>query len=92
MKKVETMSQVAVDYNGMRPESLDIVRAQRASNAKMRPIEVDVYPDVGPMLADGRHRLAIARELGDETIDAVVRVYNEDGNVLSKRAVTLRVA
>lgn len=78
------VSQVRVDDDGMRPESFELVRKQRASNIKMRPIEVDVYPETGPILGDGRHRLAIAKELGDASIEAIIRVYDDDANVLFK--------
>ena len=78
------VSQASNEHSGIRPESIEIVRRQRAIGAPMRPIEIDVYPDVGAVVVDGRHRLVVASELGDENIDAVIRVYGLNGDVISK--------
>jgi hypothetical protein len=78
------VDELNVSDSGMRPSSMDVVRIQRAGNETARPIEVDIYPDVGAILADGRHRLAVARELGDDSIEAIVRVYDDEANVIVK--------
>lgn len=68
----------------MRDESFDLVRSQRKSKQKMRPVEIDIYPDQKPFLSDGRHRVAIAKELGDESLNAIVREYDDDAHVINK--------
>ena len=78
-------SEISIDPSGMRNESLDIVRKQRKSNILMRPVEIEVYPNYKPFLADGRHRLAIARELNEKFLNAIVRYYDEEGNVIDKK-------
>ena len=92
IRDLTDVSQVTVDRSGMRPGSLDLVRKQRLAGVRSRPIEVDVYPDVGFILADGRHRLAVAQELGDREIEAVVRVYDSEGNVVAKIQKTLSIS
>lgn len=83
--KIDHVSQLQIDHSGMRPESLNIVKKQRSNNVKMRPIEIEIYPNSKPFLADGRHRLQIAKELNDKSISAIIRYYDEDGNVIDRQ-------
>jgi len=76
-------SQLVIEPNGMRDESLNLVKKQRESQATMRPVAIEIYPDHPPFLADGRHRLAIARKLKDKSLKAVVRYYDNDANVIN---------
>lgn len=76
---------VRVDVSGMRPESLEIVRAERAAAKVMRPVEVSIYPGETPVIVDGRHRLQVATERGDKTISTLTRTYDHSGNVVSVR-------
>jgi len=87
--RVTSIREVTIDYSGMRPESLDIVRGERASGKAMRPIVVEVWPGKAPILTDGRHRLTVARERGDTQISAIVREYSRSGKVVSTQHVTL---
>lgn len=71
--------------SGMRPESLEKVRAEYASGQPMRPVDVTIAPgehgqDV--ILQDGRHRLAVARELGLKDIPARISVMDAEGNIV----------
>lgn len=86
---IQSIDEVGVHAEGMRPESLDIVREQRAAGEEMRPIEISQYGDEGPELIDGRHRLAVARELGDEDIAAKIRIHTSEGDLV--RMTTRRV-
>ena len=80
-----------VAKDGMRPESLARVQAERASGQAMRPIEVAVYHDGQAVLADGRHRLAAAKAAGDQSIAAVVRTYGPNGALKSTTRQSLTV-
>ncbi len=80
-----------VDHSGMRPESLALVRGQRSSKIIMRPIVVSVYPGERPILTDGRHRLQVARERGDATIQALIRTYDREGNTVSRVERTIKI-
>jgi hypothetical protein len=84
-------SELKIDPSGMRDESIELVRKQRESDIKMRPIEIEIYPNENPFLADGRHRLSVAKERGDKKIDAIVRYYDEEGNVIKKDKIVLTI-
>src|SRR5271154_2153971 len=77
-------SQLIIDPMGMREESMDLVRKQRHASEKMRPIVVTVYVDGTPVLNDGRHRLAIAKELRDTSIAAKIIYYDKDLNIVKQ--------
>lgn len=64
---------------GMRAESM---QKARRNLGKDRPIEVALYPDEIPVLADGRHRLKVAREAGLNELPALIRVYDSKGSVV----------
>lgn len=82
------MKNIRIDEDGMREESFDMVRKDRA-NGRMRPIEVSIYPGESPVLIDGRHRLEIAREMGDPFIEALIRYYDSEGSVIAKKIINL---
>lgn len=86
-------SQLQISRSGMRPESLELVRRQRELGLPqaLRPIEINVWPDSGIHLSDGRHRLTIAKELGDPTIEAIVRYYDDEANVIDEVYQTLLI-
>ncbi len=88
---ISHMSELTIDPSGMRDESIEMVRKQRESSMKMRPIEIEVYPDTKPFLADGRHRLSVAKERGDKTIDAIIRYYDNEANVVSTEKTVLNI-
>ena len=74
----------AFDKESMRPESADFVRDNpEAANAKGPP-RIEVYPDSGPQVIDGRHRMQAAADRGESTIDAQVVHYDAEGNKLSE--------
>ena len=52
---------------------------------KLEPVEVSLYPGEKPILSDGRHRLFAAEEAGASKIQARVRTYDADGNLLSEQ-------
>ena len=88
---ISHMSELTINPSGMRDDSMEMVRNQRNSNIKMRPIEIEIYPHTKPFLADGRHRLSVAKERGDQTIDAIVRYYDEEANVIKTDKITLNI-
>jgi hypothetical protein len=89
MAAVTNTAQLEIAPSGMRPESLEQVRAQRDAGQTMRPIEVSVYPGERPFLQDGRHRLQVAQERGDKTIEARIRYYGARGGL--RQTVSRRV-
>jgi hypothetical protein len=74
---------------GMREESLAKVREEFASGAPIRPVNVTVYPDGKVALADGRHRLAVAGELGLDELPAKITRMANDGSVVSEATGTV---
>lgn len=92
MGRVSRASDARIPSEGMRSESMDIVRKQRANGdrAAKRPIEISVYPG-HTELTDGRHRLAVARELGDKRIRALIRYYDHKGHVTRTATKSIRV-
>ena len=58
------------DPESYRPSSFESVRA--AQPDALPPVEVEILADGGVVLRDGRHRLAVAIERGQETIRAHV--------------------
>lgn len=79
--RVTRISQVRVNPSGMRPESFARVRAERAGGGPMRPIQISVIRGQGAVVVDGRHRIAVARERGDKTVDAIIRYVGPRGGV-----------
>lgn len=89
---INTIDDIEINYSGMRPESLELVKKHRLSGIQMRPIEIEVYPELDkPILSDGRHRLQIAKENNDSSINAIIRYYDNDGNVVNKEFKVLKL-
>ena len=75
---VTRMSQVRIVLrSGMRSESLERVRKEKRS----KPIRIVVYKGEKPHLADGRHRVEVARERGKKTIDAEIEYRGPRGGL-----------
>jgi hypothetical protein len=74
----------AFDRGSMRSESLDHLRAHPEDANRLGPPRIDVWPDSGPVVGDGRHRMAIAAERGDKTIKADIVHYDTEGNVIKQ--------
>lgn len=78
-------------------EAQDIAlgKAPSATGERMKPVDVSVFPDEGngPIfnLADGRHRMAVARDAGATHINARIRYYDADGNVLRTEQAPLSI-
>jgi hypothetical protein len=88
---VMRIEDVRIDPHGMRPTSLDVVRLQRGTNTTMRPVVIEVYPNEKPFLADGRHRVQVAQERGDPSVEATVRTYGPRGALRSERRTQLLI-
>lgn len=88
-----------VEYlkSGMRDESKAYARAQLEGGDVTKralarePIDVDVWPDGRRTVADGRHRLEAAREMGADAIRARVRKRTADGDIASDAVETMRL-
>jgi hypothetical protein len=72
----------AFDRGSMRTESLDHLRVHPEDADKLGPPRIEMWPDSGPVVADGRHRMALAVERGDKTIPVNVVHYDAEGKVL----------
>jgi hypothetical protein len=71
-------------YAGMTPEQAEAVATGASPTNRGKPFEpirIDVDPEAGPVLQDGRHRVAAAKEAGAENILAEVKVFDDAGNV-----------
>ncbi len=77
--------------SGMRKESFDYLRANPKEANRLGPPRIDVWPDAGPVVGDGRHRMTIAFERGERSIDANVVHYDGEGNVISEGVKTVRL-
>lgn len=89
--RVTRISQVRVNYSGMRPESFARVRAERAAGSPMRPIRITVFRGEGAFVGDGRHRLEVARERGDKTVDAIIDYVGPRGGVRKTERRKIRI-
>jgi hypothetical protein len=72
-------------YEGLTPEQAEAVATGQAATNRGRPfdpIKVNVEPDGSMHLADGTHRVAVAKEAGAQNIRAEVKVRNEAGDVV----------
>ncbi len=65
---------------GMRDLSYERVRKEFASGKPPPPVEVSVYPDGTFRLQDGRHRVAVAKELGLQELPARVTRWRANGD------------
>ena len=70
---------------GMRKESFDFLRKHPSEANRLGLPRIEIYPDEGPAIGDGRHRMAIAYENGERSIEANVVHYDADGHVISER-------
>lgn len=73
------LSDVDIPQSGMREESLDYLR--KGGEAHGGPPRIGVEPDGTARIIDGRHRITLAREAGQDSIRAKVYGYDADGNV-----------
>ncbi len=76
-----TLAGVDIPESGMRPESMDYLKG--GGEAHGGPVRLGVTPDGKVSVIDGRHRISIAREAGEDSIPATVYRYDNEGNVLS---------
>jgi SPP1 gp7 family putative phage head morphogenesis protein len=74
-------AQFLKDPESYRPSSFESVRGAAPEN--LPPVEVEVLADGGVILRDGRHRLAVAIERGQETIRAHVVQRDAQYNVIA---------
>lgn len=51
----------------------------------LKPVEVSIYPGEKAILSDGRHRMLAAEEAGAKSIQARVRTYDAEGNLLGEQ-------
>lgn len=77
---------------GMRDDSFSHLRAHPEDANRQGIPRIEVYPDSGPTVADGRHRMALAAERGEGSIDAEVVRYDADGNVVSRETQPVALA
>lgn len=83
--------------SGMRPESLDYAREQLfggdvTERALARePIIIDRWADGSQTLADGRHRIAAAQEMGAQALRATIRERGPRGGIRSTRTQPVRL-
>jgi hypothetical protein len=89
--RVTRISQVRILHSGMRLSSAAFVRETREAGAKLKPITITVEKGLQPHLSDGRHRVQIARERGDKTIEAVVRYVGPRGAVRKTETRRIRI-
>lgn len=68
----------SIPQSGLRPESFAYLRAGGVVRGLPR---VTVYPDGRAAITDGRHRITLARERGERTIEAVVQGMGTKGGI-----------
>jgi len=73
----------AINRRGLRESSFEHLRAHPETGNRLGPPRIDVWPDVGPQVGDGRHRLLLAAERGETSIDARVIHFDREGNAVS---------
>jgi hypothetical protein len=59
--------------------------------AAQHPVRVDIYPDTGARITDGRHGLEAATKHGATRIPGVVTRYDNDGNEVSTKQAKLKI-
>lgn len=55
------------------------------------PVTVTVYPNGRAAVTDGRHRITVARERGDRTINAVVQGMGKRGGIRWTRRGSIKI-
>jgi hypothetical protein len=82
-REVALSALAPVDLASLRRESLD--RARTALEARPlggRPVRIEYWPDrQAPVLADGRHRVLAAHELGLGSLPAILVGYGPRGGI-----------
>lgn len=68
--------------SGMRPESLEHLR--KGGEVRGGPVRIESYPDTGPTIGNGRHRMTVARERGEPYVTGDYVEYDAEGNVKRK--------
>lgn len=79
------MPELRKAYDGATPEIAEAVATGATPTNRGKPIEpvkVNIEPDGSLHLADGRHRLAAAKEAGAQNVLAEIKVRNEAGDVV----------
>jgi hypothetical protein len=89
--RVTRISQVRINRSGMRLASAAFVREAREAGRKLAPIAITVEKGHAPYLSDGRHRLQIARERGDKSIEATLRYVGPRGAVRKTEKRRIRI-
>lgn len=75
---------VAVNQTGLRPASFAHLRA--GGKVLGGPPTVTLFAgQKSPVITDGRHRITLARERGEKSMEAVVRQMGPRGGLKSKR-------
>lgn len=83
----ESMTYARSAYEGASPaEARAIALGERpaAHGKALEPVRVDLFPGEAPVLNDGRHRMAAAKEAGADELMAVVTKYDDKGYTLSE--------
>jgi hypothetical protein len=71
---------LAVPQSGLRPESFTYLRAG-GKPVRSLPITIVVWPDGTRHIQDGRHRITIARELGQLQVVGRMLGYGPRGGI-----------
>lgn len=74
----------AFDKTSMRPESSKFMREHPERANELGLPRIDVYEGEPPAVGDGRHRMQAAIDRGETSIDANVRHYDKEGNLVSE--------
>jgi hypothetical protein len=85
----EGLRGVPIRQTGLRPESFTHLRAGGAVHGG--PPKVTIYPGGKRVLTDGRHRITLARERGESTIDALVSVMGARGGIRKTRKMRIPI-
>lgn len=68
--------------SGMKPESMDYLRAGGQPGNANDVVRIESYPDNPVTIANGRHRIALAREQKRPSVRGDYVRYDADGNVV----------
>lgn len=83
-------SDIEIPQSGLRPESFDYLRSGGKARDKA-PITFAVEADGSRRIVDGRHRLILAKEAGESSVDARVLHYDGEGNILRESTGPVRI-
>jgi hypothetical protein len=73
---------IAILESNLRPDSLAWLRAGKPAYPVSMGIRLHVYPDVGIVINDGRHRIYLARERGETEVKGKICGYGPRGGEL----------